>query len=284
MPPVFFKLTGGPEWIDVSKGARILAPKMSGSGTGLRGDEINESLSESMALAAPVSGYLVHAAEDTECKLKHVVRIEDLKAPDRGNDATPPASFRFRSDGDGDAAGVLMVVHELGHITWHLRIERAGRSIHPEGEAFEYLIPHIDPTEEGPEGLFGRRRSKVIAEFRFPLHRSNPFNAFQGELFRKIVGVVEDRLITTSLSAIVKKENEIGTQPIDHLPRHEKRTRVLLLVHGTISSTVSAFGDLIKSATWGPLTRNESGAPRVKQSSHRETLASSTAMGLRSTP
>lgn len=160
-----------------------------------------------------------------------------------------------RTGGGGGDFSVLKVIHEKGHVSWHLPTNHLKniKALAP-NEDWNYEIPHVEYEGEGDAGPFGVIGEKVFLEITFPFETASN----EGELLHHLMGSANtdssennikdpfvDEAKSSKNSLVLAPENldDPWERAADSLPM-KSDTRLLLLVHGTFSSTKGAFSDL----------------------------------------
>lgn len=262
-----FELNGSEEWVEVEPGrCRILAPGFLGRGqvAADREDAATEFMSfqkESGSNALlPDGEALLAAIQENEAFLDKVLRFPPTPAGGteipfynaEGIRVRPRVRLEVRMPEPGTGA-VLRVIHESGHITWHLPDEDSSARMSAVGDApptFRFTVPHVpSPPEAGPLGLamgplarVGRKIFSVIRFFKIP-------GLLADALIEVIVGKIEKRHFPDRyLHYDFEQEGFREGFPPGFGPSTDilSRQRTLMFVHGTFSRTDWAFEGLFR--------------------------------------
>lgn len=190
------------------------------------------------------------AAEENECRIKKTVIIDVERNEERGG--LPPRFIRFRSVTRPGMGSFIRVVHEKGHVTWHLpanKVWAGAASPSFDAGAWEFDIPHVEPAGEGARGVFGFLGRKIVTEVAFRF-----LEAGAEALIRHTAAITQNRR-GLGLKQLCPELPD-GTSP-DFSPPEKMRgsKRILLLLHGTFSSVDGCFGELLNDRSFAQLRR-----------------------------
>src|SRR5262249_52959043 len=158
----------------------------------------------------------------------------------------PPHKLQMDSHTGGKEGSILRVVHERGHVSWHVPNNpliglwpfRLVQVFWP-NRRWSFDIPHVAPGEgEETFGFFGQVGRKIITEIRFSL-----LTLTADRLLEYCVGKWEkSRLPKPELKRV---DLDAPSGPlVSYAPRDIAAGQaVLLFVHGTASDTMGAFGE-----------------------------------------
>jgi hypothetical protein len=219
-------------------------------------DDLAEDL-ENSGVPAGGARALAAAAAGQQMRPVLAVPLEDLATIDAGNglralDASPAVELEVEAPSD-DEAQVLLEIDGTGVVSWHFpqpSQDRTGADRADAVQTFRIPIRQADvpgqsaPRDEIPtadRGVFGIGTRKLLHLIRYPVEKA------VGRVGTVLVGAWEGRARPYGLR-LVRDQGLTGEAPgvaltsDDWAELHDAPT--LLLVHGTFSTALSAFGGL----------------------------------------
>lgn len=250
--PIF--LSGSAEVVSTKDGdSSFLAPGLKAeiqvySGEGFLSHE-RFILSRNIAYAG--TKMLFDALAENECRVRKTVIISGAVPANPDAAPHPPGIIRFRSAARRGMGSFIRVVHEQGHVTWHLPVNRiwqsaALTSFH--ASAWEFDIPHVEPSG-GKTGIFGPVGHKVVTEVAFRFLEKG-----SAELVELFAGKMQKRR-GLGLKRFVPDRPERPFEDFEMPGDVDGKKRILLLLHGTFSSINGCFGELIRDRFFAQLSR-----------------------------
>lgn len=206
------------------------------------GDTFHERFASSRNIQDIGAKMLFDALRENECRVKKTIIIKVNENADHGEGDSPPKYIRFRSAGSPGMGSFIRVVHEKGHVTWHLPLNKiwsAAASHTFNAGIWEFDIPHVEPTE-GENGVFSFVGHKVITEVAFA------FLEYGVEELLKHAAAAREKHRGLGLKEILPSKPAGPFLDFEVPENLGKSKRVLLLLHGTFSSIDGCFGELLR--------------------------------------
>jgi hypothetical protein len=154
-----------------------------------------------------------------------LIEVEDL-------DLVGPSDATVTVEAE-DTEGILVLIERDGLLSWHLP------ELGPEDEPKTVLVP-VTPALEGPAGLRGEG---IVARIRAVVYRFAA-EALAGLAARAVVAVLEGRRAEGPVHIVASDPDLwLTSAGLGHLADLQPR-RLLLLLHGTFSSTRGSFAGM----------------------------------------